>query len=243
MVVPVVLGATAFDFNTPRNEQARLSRALVLPSPRDKDDTSQVMELEDQPTASNPDRVPFKYPTFVKVRFDKTGALPVFELWMKDNFDQEHKISKESLDGGATISNATIPANYINGTNTGVYDTTIANVGNTVARINTNPLVGGSPTDGEINNSFAVNPITGEVFRNAYWDQVNRVIRDNAGNTPIDNNFLGDLVGTIKFDGVTGLALAAINTRIAAVSNAIEGMTKVLSVTSGNYDAVIQLVR
>lgn len=227
MVVPVVLGATAFDFNTPRNEQARLSRALVLPSPRDKDDTSQVMELEDQPTASNPDRVPFKYPTFVKVRFDKSGALPIFELWMKDNFDQEFKVSKERrvdpLD----------PATYID----------VVPALNTTQLINENPLIGTSPPDGEVNNNFAVNPITGEVYRNAYWDQGARVIRDSAGNTPIDNNFLGDLVGTIKFDGVTGLALAAINTRIAAVSNAIEGMTKVLSVTSGNYDAVIQLVR
>lgn len=242
MVVPVVLGATSFDFNTPRNEQARLSRALVLPSPRDKDDTSQVMELEDQPIAPS-DRVPFKYPTFVKVRFDKQGALPIFELWMKDNYDQEHKISKESLDGGATISGATIPGNYMNGANGAAYDTAVASIGTSVARINRNPLVGASPPDGEVNNSFAINPITGEVYRNAFWDQVNRVIRDVNGNTPIDNNFQGDLVGTIKFDGVTGLALAAINTRIAAVSNAIEGMTKVLSVTSSNYDAVIQLIR
>lgn len=227
MVVPVVLGATSFDFNTPRSEQARLSRALVLPSPRDKDDTSQVMELEDEPTDSNPARVPFKYPTFVKVRFDKEGALPIFELWMKDNFDQEFKISKERRVDPLN------PANYID----------VAPTIGTTQDINVNPLVGSSPPDGRVNNNFAINPITGEVYRNAYWDQGARVIRDSAGNTPIDNNFLGDLVGTIKFDGVTGLALAAINTRIAAVSNAIEGMTKVLSVTSSNYDAVIQLVR
>ncbi|MBF2053093.1 MAG: hypothetical protein IGS03_06460 [Candidatus Sericytochromatia bacterium] len=228
MVVPVVLGATAFDFNTPRNEQARLSRALVLPSPRDKDDTSQVMELEDEPTASNPDRVPFKYPTFVKVRFDKQGALPIFELWMKDNFDQEFKISKERRVDPLDPTTYIEPPPAVN----------------TTQDINVNPLVAGSPPDGRVNNNFAINPITGEVYRNAYWDQGARVIRDANGDTPIDiANFDGDLVGTIKFDGVTGLALAAINTRIAAVSNAIEGMTKVLSVTNSNYDAVIGLIR
>ena len=235
MVVPVVLGATSFDFNTPRSEQARLSRALVLPSPRDKDDTSQVMELEDEPTASNPARVPFKYPTFVKVRFDKEGALPIFELWMKDNFDQEFKISKERRVDPLN------PANYIDG---------VPTIG-TTQDINVNPLVGSSPPDGRVNNNFAVNPVTGEVFRNAYWDQQLRTIIDENGVTQngIDTatgnpaTFEADLVGTIKFDGVTGLALAAINTRIAAVSNAIEGMTKVLSVTSSNYDSVIQLVR
>lgn len=227
MVVPVVLGSTAFDFNTPRNEQARLSRALVLPSPRDKDDTAQVMELEDIPPAVVNSRVPFKYPTYVKVRFDKDGALPIFELWMKDNFDQEHKISKERR------VDPQDPGTYIDG----------VPALTTRQQINQNPLIGGSPPDGEVNNNFAINPITGEVFRNAYWDQRERTIVDANGNTPIDNNFAGDLVGTIKFDGVTGLALASINTRIAAVSNAIEGMTKVLSVTSSNYEAVIGLIR
>jgi len=236
MVVPVVLGASTFDFNPMRSEQARLSRSLVLPSPRDKDDTSMVMELEDNPVGgASPDRVPFKYPTFVKVHFDKTGALPIFELWMKDNFDQEYKISKEHrLDP----QNQTA---YIN----------VAPALNTTQQINFNPLIGGGPHDGTVNNNFAINPMTGEVFRNAYWDQGRRTIVGangvNQNGTHITTGnpgvFQGDLVGTIKFDGITGLGLAAINTRIADISNAIEGVTKVLSVASGNMDAVIQLVR
>jgi hypothetical protein len=53
----------------------------------------------------------------------------------------------------------------------------------------------------------------------------------------------GTLVGTVKFDGVTGLALAAINTRIADISNSVEGLTKVLSVVGGNLEATLNLIR
>lgn len=250
MVVPVVLGGSTFDYRPLRSEQSRLAKTLVLPSPRDKDDTSQVMEIEDDPSigggagaAPNPNRVPFKYPSYIKVRFDKANDLPIFELWTKDNFDQEHKISKESLDGGGTISAATVPNNYVNQAGGAAYDTTVANVGTTRTQINDNPLVGGNQHDGAINDSFAINPITGEIYRNAFWDHLNRVIKDSSGTIAGAVGFSGDLLGTVKFDGITGLALAAINTRIADISNAVEGVTKVLSVAIGNIDAVLNVVR
>ena len=53
----------------------------------------------------------------------------------------------------------------------------------------------------------------------------------------------GTQVGTVKFDGVTGLALAAINTRIADISNAVEGMTKILGIVSSNMAATMNLIR
>lgn len=250
MVVPVVFGNSTFDYAPLRAQQARLSKTLVLPSPRDKDDTAQNLEIEDDPSigggagaAPDPNRVPFKYPTFIKVRFEKEGDLPIFELWMKDNFDQEHKISKEEIDGSGALNGTTIPANHINGAGAAAYDTTFGNVGNTTVQINDNPLIAGNQHDGAVNNSFAVNPITGDIYRNAYWDHVDRVVRDAGGNTPDVAAFAGDLLGTVKFDGATGLALAGVNTRIAGYSNAVEGITKVLSVVSGNIDAVLSVIR
>lgn len=227
MVVPVVLGSCTFDYRPLRSEQSRLSKTLVLPSPRDKDDTSLVLEVEDDPAMTvngsppNPKRVPFKYPSFIKVRYDKEGDLPIFELWMKDNFDQEHKISKER-----TLTGPVPP-----------------NIGTSRITINDNPLTGLADPDGEVNDSFAVNPITGDIYRNAYWDATTKEIRDAGNLTPDQTGFAGDLLGTVKFDGVTGLALAAVNTRIADISNAVEGVTKVLSATISNIDAVLNVVR
>ena len=54
---------------------------------------------------------------------------------------------------------------------------------------------------------------------------------------------VGQLLGTVKFEGVTGISLASINERIANVSNAIEGLTKVLSVVSSNIDGVLNVIR
>lgn len=215
MVVPVVLGKSTFDYNPLRAEQTRLAKTLVLPSPRDKDDTSQTLEIEDDQA------VPFKYPTFIKMRYDKEGSLPVFELWMKDNFDQEYKVSKEDLTTGGTIGGTL----------------------GSVQGINDDPLVGGTLFQSFVNNNYAVDPITGDIYRNAYWDVVNKTIRDSGNRVPSDGGFTAQLIGSVKFDGITGLGLAAINTRIADISNAVEGVTKVLSVASSNYDSVISLIR
>lgn len=214
MVVPVAFGTASFDYRPMRAEQARLSRTLVLPSPRDKDDTAQVLEIEDDQAT------PFKYPTFIKVRYDKEGTLPIFELWLKDNFDQEYKVSKERLLGGP------IPGA----------------IGTSTKAINDDPLTAAGPLS-DVNDSFAVNPITGDVYRNAYWDSTVNLIIDAAGLNPSDAAFSGALVGNIKYDGVTGLALAAVNSRIADISNSIEGVTKVLSVALSNLDAVFQTIR
>lgn len=218
MVVPVAFGTASFDYRPLRAEQARLSRTLVIPSPRDKDDTSQVLEIEDDQA------VPFKYPTFIKVRYDKEGTLPIFELWLKDNFDVEHKVSKESLTGA-------VPA--------GIAPPSAAP---TSQPINDDPLTAATALN-NVNNSFAVNPITGDIYRNAYWDNIDKVVRDGSGNAPSDGTFTGTLVGNIKYDGVTGLALAAVNSRIADISNSIEGVTKVLSVAISNLDAVFATIR
>lgn len=229
MVVPVVLGSSTFDYTPMRKEQARLAKTLVLPSPRDKDDTAQTLEIEDNQAT------PFKYPTFIKVRYDKDGSLPNFELWMKDNFDQEYKISKERP--------------FVNG----VAGAVPAGIGTTTQGVNDDPLVGGILFQSQVANSYAVNPITGDVWRNAYWDPSTRQIKNwnnvaegnaafytpGGGGTPP----APQLIGSVKFDGVTGLALAAVNTRIADISNAVEGVTKILSVCSGNMDAVIALIR
>ena len=216
MVVPVAFGTASFDYRPLRAEQARLSKTLGLPSPRDKDDTAQVLEIEDDQTT------PFKYPTFIKVRYDREGSLPIFELWLKDNFDQEYKVSKESLNGAnpGGIGGAT--------------PSTIA--------INDDPLTAAGPLS-NVNNSFAVNPITGDIYRNAYWDNIDKVIRDRLDQDPSNAAFEGDLVGNIKYDGVTGLALASVNSRIADISNSIEGVTKVLSVAISNLDAVFAVIR
>ncbi len=222
MVVPVVLAGCSFDYTPMRREQARLSKTLVLPSPRDKDDTAQTLEIEDNQAT------PFKYPTFIKVRYDKEGNLPVFELYVKDNFDQEYKISKERR---------------FNSRNNTYIDPTLNGTLTTTQGVNDDPLVAGTLFQSQVNNNYAVDPITGEIYRNAYYDEGARVIRDNNGNTPTNGAFIGQRVGTIKFDGITGLGLAAVNTRIADISNAVEGVTKVLSVASSNMDAVINLVR
>jgi hypothetical protein len=219
MAVPVSFGYSSFDYRPMRAEQARLSRNLVLPSPRDKDDTAQVLEIEDDQVT------PFKYPTFIKVRYDKEGTLPIFELWLKDNFDQEYKVSKERvrLPGGAL---GPIPGG----------------IGTTTKQINDDPLTAAGPLS-DVNDSFAVNTLTGDIYRNAYWDSTQNLIIDAAGLDPSDPAFAGDLVGNIKYDGVTGLALAAVNSRIADISNSIEGVTKVLSVAISNLDAVFQVIR
>lgn len=220
MVVPVVLAGCSFDYTPMRRDQSRLAKTLVLPSPRDKDDTAQVLEVEDNQVT------PFKYPTFIKVRYDKEGGLPLFELYVKDNFDQEYKISKERrID------------------RTGAYIDPVPVIAGTQG-INDDPLVApANAFQSQVNNNYAVDPITGEIYRNAYYDEGAKTIRDAGGLTPTQGLFAGQRVGTLKFDGVTGLGLAAINTRIADISNAVEGVTKVLSVCSGNMDAVINLVR
>lgn len=190
MVVPVVIGKSSFDYKPLRAEQSRLAKTLVVPSPRDKDDTSRIFEVEDsQPT-------PFKYPTFVKVFFDRTFDLPRFELWMKDNFDQEYNLSQ----------------------------------GIGALNINDDPLTAAVETPGTVPANFVISPITGE-------------IRQGGTLQPDGTVTGGTLRGTVKFDGVTGLALAAINNRIADVSNSIEGVTKVLQVVGGNLDGVINLIR
>lgn len=234
MVVPVVLGMSTFDYTPLRSEQARLSKTLVLPSPRDKDDTAQTLEIEDDQAT------PFKYPTFIKVRYGKEGSLPTFELWTKDNFDQEYKVSKESYDGGFTIQ---LP--NVTYTISDASYTSPASIGSatSIQGINDDPLVASTLYQSRVNDSYAVNPITGEIFRNAFWDANNRVIKDKNGTPAGVAGFTGQLIGSVKFDGVTGLGLAAINTRIAEISNAVEGVTKVLSVTSSNMDAVINLIR
>lgn len=205
MAVPVVLGKSTFDFRPLRAEQARLSKQLVLPSPRDKDDTSQVYEVEDNQAA------PFKYPTFIKVFFDKQGDLPRFELWMKDNFDQEYNLSQGFNLTGTPANNAP------NGAGNGI-------------GINDDPLVAGLLPQSRVPANYVVSPINGEIRQ--------------GGTLNADGSITGgNHVGQVKFDGVTGLALAAINTRIADVSNAVEGMTKVLSVVNGQYDNVFSLIR
>ncbi len=235
MVVPVVLGMSSFDYRPLRFEQSRLSKTLVLPSPRDKDDTALSLEVEDDQD------VPFKYPTFIKVRYDKEGDLPLFELWMKDNFDQEYKISKEHRKIRPDGSREAAPTN----------------VGTSTIGINDDPLVAPAPPNpaaflSRVNNSFAVNPITGEIYRNAYWDEETQQIRDADGDSvagvrlsdgSTGNTFNGTLVGTIKYDAVTGLALAAVNTRISDISNAVEGVTKVLQVASQQIQNVLDIIR
>lgn len=224
MVVPVVIGGSVFNFEPLRKEQSRLAKTLVLPSPRDKDDTAVTLEVEDDQAT------PFKYPTFIKVRYERDGDLPIFELWLKDNYDQEYKISKERRFDRLTN-------NYVDG------DPGPVIAGGDTEEINDDPLVAGNNFQSEVNNNFAVNPITGEIFRNAYWDERDRVIYDENGVSPDDAAFEGDYMGTVKFDGVTGLALAAINTRIADISNAVEGVTKVLSIVNGNMDQTLSLIK
>src|SRR5690606_21457168 len=119
---------------------------------------------------------------------------------------------------------------------------------NTTQGINDDPLIGPTPPlPGDflsrVNNNFAVDPITGEIYRNAYWDESLRQILDACGLNPSQMGFQGQLLGTVKFDAVSGLALAAINTRIADISNAVEGVTKVLSVSSSNMDAVLSIIK
>jgi hypothetical protein len=188
MAVPVVLGRTSFDYAPLRSDQSRLAKTMVVPSPRDKDDTAQVFEVVDNQAT------PFKYPTFIKTFFDKPGSLPRFELWMKDNFDAEFSLSQ----GVA----ATQPINFLNGAS--------------LSTVPANYVV--SPVTGEINRGGTINPATGLITG-------------------------GTQVGTVKFDGVTGLALAAINTRIADISNAVEGMTKILGIVSSNMAATMNLIR
>ena len=188
MAVPVVIGRTSFDYAPLRAEQSRLAKTLVVPSPRDKDDTAQIFEVVDNQAT------PFKYPTFIKTFFDKPGGLPRFELWMKDNFDMEYNLSRGV---GATQG-----INFLNGTS-----------------LSTVPA------------GYVVSPVTGEVNLGGTLNATSGLITG------------GTQVGTIKFDGVTGLALAAVNTRIADVSNAVEGVTKILSVVSGNLEATLNLIR
>lgn len=242
MVVPIVLGRSTFSYEPLRAEQARLAKTLVLPSPRDKDDTAQTLEIEDNQAT------PFKYPTFVKVRYGKEGTLPIFELWMKDNFDQEYKVSKESVDGGATIQ----PPPYTMTLPGGGPYTSPAQIGSTDQGINDDPQVSGTIHLSRVRDSYAINPVTGDIWRNAFWDANpatgRPTIRNAAGVAEGQPGFLAgangpQLIGTIKFDGATGLALAAVNTRIADISNAVEGITKVLSVASSNIDNVINLIR
>lgn len=188
MVVPVAFGKSSFDYAPMRSEQSRLSKLLVQASPRDKDDTSKTLEVEDNQTP------PSKYPTFIKMTYGKEGTLPQFDLYMKDNNDVEFKISGNAV--GSTVS-----------------------------------INGGTAT---VRSDFTVSPITGDINFGSLF----------AG--PYDGftyTTTGTNVGTTKFDGITGLALASINNRIADVSNAVEGMTKVLSVVVGNIDNVLNTIR
>ena len=183
MAVPVVLGASTFDYTGLRKEQARLSKMLLLPSPRDIDDTSQVFEVAD---SNSP---PTKYSTFIKVAYDKEGSVPKFTLFMKDNIDTEFDLST----AGPVV------------------------------------VAGGF----SVNSNYQISPITGEVRQGGVL----------LANGTFDPATPGTLKGTVKFDGVSGLSLATINERIADVSNAIEGLTKILSVVSSNIDAVINTIR
>lgn len=183
MAVPVVLGSSSFDYIALRAEQARLSKQLLIPSPREQDDTSKVFEVEDNQTP------PTKYPTYIKVTYDPSVPFPQFRLYMKDNLDVEIDLSAV---GPLTINGA---ANNI------------------------------------ASAQYAISPITGQI---AQGTTVNATTGLLVG---------GTLRGVVKFDGVTGLSLAALNERIADISNAIEGITKVLSVVSGNIDAALNVIR
>ncbi len=206
MAVPVVIGKSTFDYAPLRTEQSRLAKTLVVPSPRDKDDTSQTLEVVDNQAT------PFKYPTFIKVFFDRPGQLPRFELWMKDNFDQEYNLSQ-----GFNLT-GTPPNNAANSATTGI-------------GINDDPLVAGLLPQSRVSADYVISPVTGEIRKGGTLNAVTGLVTG------------GTLVGTVKFDGVTGLALAAINTRIADISNSVEGLTKVLSVVGGNLEATLNLIR
>jgi hypothetical protein len=206
MAVPVVIGKSTFDYAPLRTEQSRLAKTLVVPSPRDKDDTSQTLEVIDNQAT------PFKYPTFIKVFFDKAGQLPRFELWMKDNFDQQYNLSQ-----GFALT-GTPPNNAANSATTGI-------------GINDDPLVGGFLAQSRVSADYVISPVTGEIRKGGTLNALTGLVTG------------GILVGTVKFDGVTGLALAAINTRIADISNSVEGLTKILSVVGGNLDITLNLIR
>lgn len=194
MVVPVAFGKSSFDYAPLRSEQSRLSKLLVQPSPRDKDDTSKTFEVEDNQSP------PSKYPTFIKMTYGAEGSLPRYELYMRDNFDVEFQISGGAVGGTASINGGTATV----------------------------------PTD------FTVSPITGNINSGSVF---NPTYDGGATQTGTSYTTLGINVGTVKFDGVTGLALASINNRIADVSNAVEGVTKVLSVVVGNIDNVLNTIR
>lgn len=213
MAVPVVLGASSFDFRGLRAEQSRLSKLLVKASPRDVNDTSAILEVNDSQVP------PSKYPAYIKAvpRDDGTGAND-FLLYMKDNFDQEFQI------GTTTTTFPTPPLVGAPGQGGG------GNApGSTIAINGTAP--GPAPPAIVIPSDFMIDSRTGEIFQGREYD--------GAGVLQI----AGTQVGLVKFDGATGLELATINDRIADVSNAVEGMTKILGVVSGNLDTAVNLIR
>lgn len=87
MVVPVVYNNSVFDFNSLRAEQSRISREMMNASPRDIKNTSEIFEVEDNAVPPN------RYPTFLRTFYGEEGSEPTFELYMRDQFDQEFKLS------------------------------------------------------------------------------------------------------------------------------------------------------
>lgn len=57
------------------------------------------------------------------------------------------------------------------------------------------------------------------------------------------NNTAGEVLGVAKFEAVAGLQVAQINARLADVNNALDALTKVLTVLNSNLDAGISLIR
>lgn len=83
--------------------------------------------------------------------------------------------------------------------------------------------------DGTVRNVVAGNSLVVDMGSGAIR------FNNNAG----DDNHLGQ----VKFSAATGLEVAQINTRIAELNNALDGLTKVLTVLQSNVDAGISLIR
>jgi len=110
MAVPVKLGGSTFDFEPLRNEQTRLGKVLLNPSPRDDEDPSLTFTVMDARAPAN------TYSTYVKVFYNKDTDIPTYRLYMKDNLNVEHALDGSEGDPvtiDAAPDTSTVVANYL----------------------------------------------------------------------------------------------------------------------------------
>lgn len=224
MTIAVSISGVSYDHATAlASEQRRIAQFLTFASPRDIDDLSQIMKYTWPSGAFSVtnDTGPTltlssrtDFNTFIQTAFTPSGR-PSFSVYVRDDNGDLHYLSGSNGTNNVQVATAD--------------DTGSSALIGKMARLPDNTIIQIQPGDIVRNGNQAVAagstpPAVGSTTTNI------------AANTAV-------VVGRVKFEAESGLALAAINTRIADINTVIESLAKILSIQSDMFNAASGLVR